>query len=282
MTHKNIPRTSSIDRRTVLGLLSGSLAALAGCSGGLSDSSDGGDGSADPPEEQSDYIEETSIEIVENGRQLALEVAVTDEIEPSSVSIITESGREFASDYFSPGETRTRLSLTEGEDSYEPLPRGQHTLYLRGDEVETKLPLELGTTFEFEEAVPGTEHEKIRDDSLGVVVRNVGQRTGAATQTILNGENKDSDPFEPIEPGETGIVEFTFLLANGSHCVKVEETTERDEELTVGFLWSDPVTITQSIKYTDRFDSTGNGCKRTLAGDPEEVTTTPTKTETGG
>ncbi len=82
MTKQDIPRNSSIDRRTVLGLLSGSLAALAGCSGGLSDSSDGDGGSAGPPEEQSDYIEETSIEIVENGRQLALEVAVTDEIEP--------------------------------------------------------------------------------------------------------------------------------------------------------------------------------------------------------
>ncbi|MDQ2074676.1 hypothetical protein RBH20_19290 [Haloarcula sp. H-GB4] len=280
MTKQDIPRNSSIDRRTVLGLLSGGLATLAGCSGGLFDDSGGDGGSASPPEEQSDYIEETSIEIVENGRQLALEVAVTDEIEPSSVSLITESGREFSSDYFSSGETRIRLSLTEGEDSNEPLPRGQHTLYLRGDGVETKLPLELGTTFEFEETVPGTEHKNIRDDSLGVVVRNVGQRTGAATRTILNGENKDSDPFEPIEPGETGIVEFTFLLANGSHCVKVEETTVREEELTVGFLWSDPVIVTQPIKYTDRFDSTGNGCKRTLAGEPERVTTTPRKTET--
>ncbi|AJF28055.1 hypothetical protein SG26_20120 (plasmid) [Haloarcula sp. CBA1115] len=279
MTKQDIPRNSSIDRRTVLGLLSGSLATLAGCSGGLFDDSGGDGGSASPPEEQSDYIEETSIEIVENGRQLALEVAVTDEIEPSSVSIITESGREFSSDYFSSGETRTRLSLTEGEDSYEPLPRGQHTLYLRGDDVETELPLELGTTFEFEEIVPGTEHEEIRDDSLGMVVRNVGQRTGAATRTILNGENKDSKAFEPIKPGETGIVEFTFLLADGPHCVKVEETTLREEELTVGFLWSDPVTVIQPIQYTDRFDSTGNGCKRTLAGEPEEVTTTPTKTE---
>ena len=278
MTHKTIPRNSSIDRRTVLGLLSGSLAALAGCSG-LSDSSDGGDGSAGPPEEQSDYIEETKIKVVRNN-ELALEVAVTDDIDPSSVSIITESGREFSSDYFSSGETRTSLLLTEGDDNNEPLPRGQHTLYFRGDGIETEIPLELGTTFEFEKAVPGTEHEKIRDDSLGVVVRNVGQRTGAATRTILNGENKANAPFEPIKPGETGIVEFTFLLANGSQCVKVEETTVREEELTVGFFWSDPVTVTQPIKYTDRFDSTGNGCKRTLAGEPEVVTATSVETET--
>jgi len=278
MTKQDIPRNSSIDRRTVLGLLSGSLAALAGCSGGLSDSSDGGDGGGGPPEEQSDYIEETKIKVVRNN-ELALEVAVTDDIDPSSVSIITESGREFSSDYFSSGETRTSLLLTEGDDNNEPLPRGQHTLYFRGDGIETEIPLELGTTFEFEEIVPGTEHEKIRDDSLGVVVRNVGQRTGAAVRTILNGE-RDSKPFEPIEPGETGIVEFTFLLKDRPHCVKVEETTLREEELTVGFLWSDPVTITQPIKYTDRFDSTGNGCKRTLAGEPEEVTATSVETET--
>ena len=274
MTHKNIPRTSSIDRRTVLGLLSGSLAALAGCDG-LSDSSDGGDGSAGPPDEQSDYIEETSIEIVENGRQLALEVAVTDEIEPSSVSIITESGREFASDYFSPGETRTRLSLTEGEDSYEPLPRGRHRLYLRGDEVETKLQLELGTTFELEEVVPGTEHEEVRDDSLGVVLRNVGQQTGAAVRTVVNGENKDSDPFAPIKPDETGIVEFAFLLNNRvANCAKVEKTTERAEKLAVEFLWSDSVVLTQTISYDN-----SKGCKKSLAGTPEEITETSTETE---
>jgi len=275
MTKQDILRNSSIDRRTVLGLLSGSLAALAGCSG-LSDSSDGGDGSAGPPEEQSDYIEETSIEIVENGRQLALEVAVTDEIEPSSVSIITESGREFVSDYFSPGETRTRLSLTEGEDSNEPLPPGQHTLYLRGDDVETKLPLELGTSFEVEEVVPGTEHEEVGDDSLGVVLRNVGQRTGAAVRTIVNGENKDSDPFAPIKPDETGIVEFKFLLNDRvANCAKVEQTTERAEELTVEFLWSNPVVLTQTISYDN-----SKGCKKSLAGTPEEITEKSTETET--
>ncbi|GGK83214.1 hypothetical protein [Haloarcula sebkhae] len=276
MTKQDIPRNSSIDRRTVLGLLSGGLATLAGCSGGLFDDSGGDGGSASPPEEQSDYIEETSIEIVENGRQLALEVAVTDEIEPSSVSIITESGREFSSDYFSSGETRTRLSLTEGEDSNEPLPRGQHKLYLRGDGVETEIPLQLGTTFELEEVVPGTDHEEIRDDSLGVVVQNVGQRTGAAVRTILNGENKDSDPFEPIEPGETGIVEFTYLLNDRvANCVKVEKTTERDEKLTVEFLWSAPVVLTQTISYDN-----SKGCKKSLAGTPEEITETSTETET--
>ncbi|WP_058992348.1 hypothetical protein [Haloarcula sp. CBA1127] len=276
MTKQDIPRNSSIDRRTVLGLLSGGLAALAGCSGGLSDDSGGGDGSAGPPEEQSDYIEEISIEIVENGRQLALEVAVTDEIEPSSVSIITESGREFVSDYFSPGETRTSLSLTEGEDSNEPLPRGQHTLYLRGDDVETKLPLELGTTFELEEVVPGTEYEEVGDDSLGVVLRNVGQRTGVAVRTIVNGENKDSDPFAPIKPDETGIVEFKFLLNNRvANCAKVEETTERAEKLTVEFLWSNPVVLTQTISYDN-----SKGCKKSLAGTPEEITETSTETET--
>ena len=276
MTKQDIPRTSSIDRRTVLGLLSGSLAALAGCSGGLSDSSDGGDGSAGPPEEQSDYIEETSIEIVENGRQLALEVAVTDEIEPSSVSIITESGREFVSDYFSPGETRTRLSLTEGEDSNELLPRGQHTLYLRGDEVETKLPLELGTTFELEKVVPGTKRSELLDGSLGVVIRNVGERTGAAAQTFVNKEKKD-ELFVPVMPGETGTVEFPFLLKDRASCIKVEETAKRNEQLTVGFLWSNPVKITQPIRY-----DTSDGCERTLAGEPEEITATPAKTETEG
>ncbi|GCF15985.1 hypothetical protein Harman_39200 [Haloarcula mannanilytica] len=274
MTHKTIPRNSSIDRRTVLGLLSGSLAALAGCSGLAADSGEGG-GNAGPPEEQSEYIEETSIGVVENGRQLALEVAVTDEINPSSVSIITESGREFSSDYFSPGETRTRLSLTEGEDSHEPLPRGQHKLYLRGDDVETELPLELGTSFKLDEVVPGTEHEEIRDDSLGVIVRNVGQRTGAAVRTIVNGENKDSDPFAPVKPGETGVVEFTFLLNDRvANCVTVEETTERAEELRVEFLWSDPVILTQTISYDN-----SKGCKKSLVGEPEEITATSAETE---
>ncbi|MFU1782955.1 hypothetical protein ACM16X_16390 [Haloarcula japonica] len=276
MKKRDISRNSSIDRRTVLGLLSGSLVALAGCSGGLSDDSDGGGGNTGPPEEQSDYIAETSIEIVENGRQLALEVAVTDEINPSSVSVITESGREFSSDYFSSGETRTRLSLTEGEDSNEPLPRGQHKLYLRGDGVETEIPLELGTSFEVEEVVPGTEHEEIGDDSLGVVLRNVGQRTGAAVRTIVNRENKDSDPFAPIKPSETGVVEFTFLLNDRvANCAKVEQTTERDEELIVEFLWSDPVILTQTISYDN-----SKGCKKSLAGTPEEITETSTETET--
>ncbi|MUV49748.1 hypothetical protein [Haloarcula sp. CBA1122] len=278
MTHKTIPRNSSIDRRTVLGLLSGSLAALAGCSGGLSDSSDGGDGGGGPPEEQSDYIEETSIEIVENGRQLALEVAVTDEIEPSSVSIITESGREFVSDYFSPGETRTRLSLTEGEDSYEPLPRGQHTLYLRGDDVETKLPLELGTTFEFEEVLPGAEHPDFVDGSLAMVVRNVGKRTDAASQTLLDGETR-SERFVPVEPGESTAVKFDFLLKDGPGiCARADEAGEIAEinhRLAVNFLWSDTVTVSQTIKYNNT-----DGCKKSLVGEPEEVTTTPTKTET--
>jgi hypothetical protein len=273
MTHKTLPRNSSIDRRTVLGLLSGSLAALAGCSGLAADSGGGG-GNAGPPEEQSDYIEETSIEVVENGRQLALEVAVTDEINPSSVSIITESGREFSSDYFSPGETRTRLSLTEGEDSYEPLPRGQHTLYLRGDDVETELPLELGTSFKLDEVVPGAERSELLDGSLGVVIRNVGERTGAAAQTFVNKEKKD-EPFVPVKPGEIGTVEFPFLLKDRASCIKVEETAERDEQLTVGFLWSNPVRLTQPIKY-----DTSEGCERTLAGEPEEITATLTETET--
>jgi len=273
MTHKNIPRNSSIDRRTVLGLLSGSLAALAGCSGGLSDSSDGGDGSAGPPEEQSDYIEETRIKVVRNN-ELALEVAVADDIDPSSVSIITESGREFASDYFSPGETRTSLLLTEGEESYEPLPRGQHTLYLRGDDVETEIPLELGTTFELEKVVPATEHPDIREGlgHLVVVVRNVGERTGAATRALMNGKEK-GDVFVPVEPGETNVVRYFSLIEDTvSSCPRVDETSERDEQLTVEFLWSDPVTFTQTIRYEN-----SSGCKRTLIGTPEEATSTSTE-----
>ncbi|MGB9950912.1 hypothetical protein ACOZ4F_00710 (plasmid) [Haloarcula marismortui] len=278
MTKQDIPRNSSIDRRTVLGLLSGGLAALAGCSGGLFDSSDRGDGSAGPPEKQSDYIEETSIEIVENGRQLALEVALTNEIEPSSVSIITESGREFSSDYFSAGETRTRLSLTEGEDSYEPLPRGQHTLYLRGDDVETELPLELGTTFELEEVIPGAEHPDFVDGSLAMVVRNVGKRTDAASQTLLNGEEK-SNRFVPVKPSETAVVKFDFLLEDhGGNCRRVDERgeiVEIDQALTVNFLWSDSVTVSLPIRYNDT-----SGCKRSLAGEPEEITAIPAETET--
>ncbi|KZX49667.1 hypothetical protein [Haloarcula sp. K1] len=277
MTKQDIPRNSSIDRRTVLGLLSGSLAALAGCSGGLFDDSGGDGGSAGPPEEQSDYIEETSIEIVENGRQLALEVAVTDEIEPSSVSIITESGREFVSDYFSPGETRTSLLLTAGDDKYKPLPRGQHTLYLRGDDVETEIPLELGTTFELEKVVPATEHPDVREGlgHLVVVVRNVGERTGAATRALMNGKEKE-DVFVPVEPGETNVVRYFSLIEDTvSSCPKVDESAKRDEQLTVEFLWSDPVTFTQTISYEN-----SSGCERTLIGTPEEVTATSVETET--
>ncbi|RLM33130.1 hypothetical protein [Haloarcula sp. Atlit-120R] len=276
MTKQDIPRNSSIDRRTVLGLLSGSLAALAGCSGGLSDSSDGGDGSAGPPEEQSDYIEETKIKVVRNN-ELALEVAVTDDIDPSSVSIITESGREFSSDYFSSGETRTSLLLTEGDDNNEPLPRGQHTLYFRGDGVETEIPLELGTTFELEKVVPATEHPDVREGlgHLVVVVRNVGERTGAATRALMNGKEKE-DVFVPVEPGETNVVRYFSLIEDTvSSCPKADESAKRDEQLTVEFLWSDPVTFTQTISYEN-----SSGCERTLIGTPEEVTATSVETET--
>ena len=268
MTRQYIPQDSRITRRTTLGILSGSLAALAGCSGG-------GDSGGGPPEEQSDYIAETSVEIVENGRQLALEVAVTDAIDPSLVSIITESGREFSSEIFASGETRTRLSLTEGEDSNEPLPRGQHTLYLSGDDVETEIPLQLGTSFEAKEVVSGTERSELLDGSLGVVIRNTGERTGAASQTLLNSEKRD-EPFVPVEPGETGIVEFRFLLEDRASCIKVEETGQRDEQLTIRFLWdSSPIRLTQSIRY-----DTSEGCERTLAGEPEVATKTSMETET--
>jgi hypothetical protein len=203
---------------------------------------------------------------------------VTDEIEPSSVSIITESGQEFSSDYFTSGETRTRLSLTEGEDSYEPLPRGQHTLYLRGDDVETEIPLELGTSFEFEEVIPGTEHPDFVDGSLGVVVRNVGQRTDAASQTLLNDEAK-SNRFVPVKPNETAVVEFDFLLEDhGGNCRRVDqrgEIAEIDQVLTVHFLWSDSVTINQTIRYDDT-----SGCKRSLTGEPEVITATSAETGT--
>ncbi|RKS75994.1 hypothetical protein BDK61_4620 [Haloarcula quadrata] len=93
MTHKTIPRNSSIDRRTVLGLLSGSLAALAGCSG-LSDSSDGGDGSAGPPEDQSDYIEETKIKVVRHCLVLNLfswRFSVKSLVRPFVVVVVSES-----------------------------------------------------------------------------------------------------------------------------------------------------------------------------------------------
>lgn len=277
MRHQTISRPieCGIERRTVLGLLCGSLAGLAGCSGG--ESGDSGDsGSIDGlPEERSKYIAETAIEVVDNGRELALEVAVTDEIDPFSVSVITEDGRQFSSELFNSGETWMRLSLTWGEDTHEPHRRGQHKIHLRGDDVETEVPLVLGITFELEEVVPGTERQKIRDDSLGVVVRNVGQRTGAATRAIVNGANEDGEPFAPVKPGETGIVEFTFHLADGASCVKVEETTEREEELTVEFLWSESVTFTQSIRY-----DTSQGCDRSLVGDPEEITATSTEMET--
>jgi len=252
----------------MIGLLGSGMAGLAGCfGGGTNDGPDDGSGeteseSTSSSEGQSEYLESTSI-VAGDRVDMVLEISVVGDRDWGSVSLITEAGENYATEVFGTGETLVHLPLTEGNDTNEPLPPGEHTLFLTGEDVETEIPFRLGGQMELSEAVSGSSRSELDEGDLGLVFRNTGSHADAVSLTISDGYEDDPARLEPIQPEETGIAEIDFVLGDDSYQCGDNEGI-RDREYTVEFLWSGTATVTVPIQYTETDSS--SWCERSLAG----------------
>jgi len=192
-----------------------------------------------------------------------LEISVVDDRDWGDVSLITEEGENYATEIFGTGETLVSLPLTNSYETNEPVPPGDHTLFLTGEDVETEIPFRLGGQMELSTAVPGSSRPELDEGNLGLVFRNTGPHADAVSLTISNGYEADPLQLEPIQPGETGLAEIDFVLGDDSHQCDDSEGI-RHQEYTVEFLWSGTATVTVPIQYTD--PDTSSWCERSLAG----------------
>jgi len=250
----------------MIGLLGSGMAGLAGCFGGGTDDgpNDGSGGtehrSASSPEGQSEYLESTSI-VAGDRVDLVLEISVVRDRDWGSVSLITEEGENYATEVFGTGETLVHLPLTEGNDTFEPVPPGDHILFLTGEDVETEIPFRLGGQMELSEAVNGSSRAELDEGDLGLVFRNTGSHADAVSLTTYNGLEDEPLRFAPIQPGETGLAEILDVLTDDTYQCDDNERI-RHQRYTVEFLWSETATVTVPIEYT----ATSRYCELSLAG----------------
>ena len=263
---ENSTSNRGIERRTMIGLLGSGMAGLAGCFGGSTDEGpddgSGGteDGSASSPDDQSEYLESTSI-VAGDRVDLVLEISVVDDRDWGSVSLITEAGENYATEVFGTGETLVHLPLTEGNDTFDPVPPGDHTLFLTGEDVETEIPFRLGGQMELSEAVSGSSRAELEEKDLGLIFRNTGSHADAVSLTTYNGLEDEPLRFAPIQPGETGLAEILDALTDNTYQCDDNEGV-RHKRYTVEFLWSETATVTVPIEYT----ATSRYCELSLAG----------------
>jgi hypothetical protein len=260
----------------MIGLLGGGMATLAGCFGGSQpDDSDSTDDESDEesenstetpiaPEERSQYIESTEIVVTNEGTvtsELELEVTVVDSYDWIDIELLTESRVNYSRGGFGTGEIQTSVPLTDSVDHTEPVPPGEHTLLLDAMDLEAEVPFTLSAEMELVEAVAGTNREDLSEGSLGLVFRNTGPSTNAAARVIDDGYD-DELAYNPIQPGETGLVEIDGVLDDDTiQCD--DDQGVHDEEYSIEFLWSDTLTVNVPIEYTD---GTTSPCERSLAG----------------
>jgi len=272
MTHNETATSNrSIARRTMIGLLGSGMATLAGCSGGESDTpnsddeeSDDATETASAPEDRSEYIESTEIVVIDQGTvtpELALEITVVDSYDWYSIDLLTESRENYSHGTFDTGEIQTRVPLTDSVEHADPVPPGEHTLLLDAADLDAEVPFTLSAEMELVEAVAGRNWKDLDEGSLGLVFRNVGQSTNTATRVIFDGYD-DELAYSPIQPGETGLVEVDNVLRDDT--IQCDDNQSvRDEEYPIEFLWSDSLTVSVPIEYTD---GTTSPCERSLAG----------------
>ena len=257
-----------IARRTALSLAGGAMASLAGCFGG------GGSGSSEgPPEEQSDVIQSTEITAQEYEPRYP-EITLTIEMVEagwSSVALLTEEDDNFYTAEFTENERITTIPLLTDSGTIGPAPPGQHTLiFERQNGDEHRVPFTLSGSVEFVEVQTYDDNSELLAGDLGLVFRNIGQQPEAfdieATAEQINDDVYLSDDYAKLIPqDETATIAFSsFLIDTNYSC---DEDGLQNEEFTIEFLWSNPVTISVPIEYT----SDDTSCTGEIAGTAEKL-----------
>ena len=264
---------SGIARRTALSLAGGAIASLAGCFGGGSSGSPEG-----PPEERSELIQSTEITAQDNGPrypQINLDIEMV-EAGWSSVALLTEAGDNFYTTDFTENETITSIPLLSDSGTIGPAPAGEHTLiFERENGDEHRVAFILSGSMGFVEALSHESSELSGGDDFGLVFRNTSDIPDAidlaATEEINDSIGQISSGVTSegailIPEDETDIAPFTNVLVDTSSAC--EESGLQDEEFTVDFLWSDPITVSVPIEYSEG----GYTCTGEIAGTAQEVT----------
>lgn len=256
-----------IARRTTLSLAGGAMASLAGCFGG------GGPGSSEgPPEEQSDLVQSTEI-TADSGTRYP-EITLTIEMVEagwSSVALLTEAGDNFYTAEFTENERITTIPLLTDSGSIGPAPPGEHTLIFErqsGDEHRTAFT--LSGSVEFDEVQTSDDNSELHAGDLGLVFRNIGQQPEAfdieATSERTEDEVYVSDDYAKLIPqDETAIIVFSGFRIDTNH--GCDEDGLQNEEFTIEFLWSNPITVSVPIEYT----TNGTSCTGEITGTAEEL-----------
>lgn len=271
---RHTPFDGCIDRRTALGLLSGGLAAVAGCNG------DSPSGSADDtgtdesdleypgsgwiePAEQSEYI--TDSEIVADDDHVYLELQLQNAVDITDIGLIDAQNNEFDAAFPDAGSVQIELANDLEVNRYvdEPadptiITTGENTLVLEfEDDSLQRLPFRLGTSVQFQDIeVVGNGLD------LGITVKNTGTHPTVAWRTDyqnIPGGGRVEGPdgnilhlIDPklIQPGETHTITHSSDIWIGEDC---ENLDTRTLEFTVRSMWANIITISQRVTYNSRY-----------------------------
>lgn len=275
MTQNPHSYSNWIDRRTALALLGGGLTALAGCSNSSSSGSSaslsngdsvGGQSNTEgwvPPEEQSEYITDSSF--VADNLQLLLELQLQNSADIVNFELLDARGNDYDSQYPDGGMVNLILAnganneLSEDPPETEVISSGENTLEItfsaESDKDDTRIPLQFGTSVEFQQVTLGESVEGVdNDDALAIALKNTGPHATVPGLTQYantphensSGQTLSSD-FSVIEPGETGVAVVPSDIWRPNRC---SEYTERTLEFTCSLFWASSLTVSQPVEYS--------------------------------
>jgi len=282
----NTDRDGGIDRRTALSLLSGGVAALAGCSGDSSSGSSEGTDSGDTeleypgsgwiePAEQSEYI--TGSEIVADDDTVYLELQLQNAVDIFSINLIDTQNNEFSYDLPDAGEVQIALAKQSSEDAPTIVSGGENTLVIEfDDESVQRIPFRLGTSLQLR----GIERV---DNELQITVENTGNHPTTTLRTECSNVPGESDGklappsyyplnWEVIRQGETQTLTILNRIWRPVPLSICDDLSSRTLEFTVRPLWAKDITFSQRVNYA------GSNCG-SLEGEP--TVTTGQSTEAG-